>query len=144
MIKIFVDSGSSIKQSEKEKLGIEILPLRYLLGETEYEDDVDLDINGFYDIFIGQDLFPKTSLPNLDKAQQMVEQYTNNGDQVLFITISSKISGTFSAIKTLFENNKNVRVVDSLSAVGGIRLLVFEAQKHLDKPIDEIVQILDT
>jgi len=143
MIKIFVDSGSSIKQSEKENLGVEILPLRYLLGEAEYEDDVDLDINGFYDIFIGQDLFPKTSLPNLDKAQQMVEQYTNNGDQVLFITISSKISGTYSAIKTLFEDNKNVRVVDSLSAVGGIRLLVLEAQKHLDKPIDEIVKIID-
>lgn len=143
MIKIFVDSGSSIKQNEKEKLGVEILPLRYLLGETEYEDDVDLDINGFYDIFIGQDLFPKTSLPNLDKAQQMVESYTNNGDQVLFITISSKISGTYSAIKTLFENNPNVRVIDSLSAVGGIRLLVLEATKHLDKPIDDIVQILD-
>ena len=73
----------------------------------------------------------------------MVESYTNNGDQVLFITISSKISGTYSAIKTLFENNPNVRGIDSLSAVGGIRLLVLEATKHLDKPIDEIVKIID-
>ena len=143
MLKIFVDSGSSIKQEEKQNLGVEILPLRYLLGDVEYEDGIDLDLDKFYDIFIGQDLFPKTSLPNLDNAKQAVEQYTNNGDQVLILTISSKISGTFSAIKTLFEDNANVRVVDSLSAVGGMRILVQEAQKHSDKPIDEVVEILD-
>ena len=143
MLKIFVDSGSSIKQEEKQQVGVEILPLRYLLGETEYEDGIDLDLDKFYQIFIGEGLFPKTSLPNLDSAKQMVEQCTNNGDQVLIITISSKISGTFSAIKTLFEDNSNVRVVDSLSAVGGMRILVHEAQKHADKPIDEIVEILD-
>lgn len=143
MIKIFVDSGSSIKQNEKEKLGVEILPLRYLLGETEYEDDIDLDIDGFYDIFIGQDLFPKTSLPNLDKAKQMVEQYTDKGDEVILISISSKISGTYSAFETLFADNDKVYVVDSLSAVGGIRILVHEASKHLDKPAQEVVDMLN-
>ncbi|MBQ9715463.1 MAG: DegV family EDD domain-containing protein [Clostridia bacterium] len=143
MIKIFVDSGSSIKQNEKEKLGVEILPLRYLLGETEYEDDIDLDIDGFYDIFIGQDLFPKTSLPNLDKAKQMVEQYTDKGDEVILISISSKISGTYSAFETLFADNDKVYVVDSLSAVGGIRILVHEANKHLDKPAQQVVDMLN-
>ena len=33
MIKIFVDSGSSIKQEEKEKYGVEILPLKILISE---------------------------------------------------------------------------------------------------------------
>lgn len=144
MIRIFVDSGSSIKQEEKQKLGVEILPLRYLLGDVEYEDGIDLDLDKFYQLFIDQDLFPKTSLPNLDTAKQAVKKYTDAGDEVLIITISSKISGTFSAIKTLFEDNDKVRVVDSLSAVGGVRILVQEAQKHFDKSIDEIVKILDT
>jgi len=48
MLKIFVDSGSSIKQDEKENLGVEILPLRYLLGDVEYEDGVDISIDEFY------------------------------------------------------------------------------------------------
>jgi len=143
MLKIFVDSGSSIKQDEKENLGVEILPLRYLLGDVEYEDGVDISIDEFYQKLIDEKLFPKTSLPNLDDAKSRVESYTNNGDQVLVIAISSKISGTYSALKTLFDNNPNVRVVDSLCAVGGIRILVQEAQKNADKPIDEIVQILD-
>ena len=34
MIKVFVDSGSSIKQDEKEKYDVEIIPLRYLMGDT--------------------------------------------------------------------------------------------------------------
>ena len=45
MIKVFVDSGSSIKQDEKEKFDVEILPLRILLGDKEYLDGIDLLMN---------------------------------------------------------------------------------------------------
>ena len=41
-IKVFVDSGSSIKQDEKEKYNVEILPLKILLNNKEYSDGVDL------------------------------------------------------------------------------------------------------
>ena len=57
MLKIFVDSGSSIKQDEKEKYGVEILPLRYLMGDNEYEDGVDLTIDEFYTLLIEKKLF---------------------------------------------------------------------------------------
>ena len=36
MLRIFVDSGSSIKQEEKEQCGVEILPLHITLGDKEY------------------------------------------------------------------------------------------------------------
>ena len=32
MLKVFVDSGSSIKQDEKEKYNVEILPIKILLN----------------------------------------------------------------------------------------------------------------
>ena len=35
MLRIFVDSGSSIKQEEKEQYGVEIFPLHITLGEKE-------------------------------------------------------------------------------------------------------------
>ncbi len=59
MIKIFVDSGSSIKQNEKQKLGAEIIPLRYLMGEKEYLDDIDLTVDEFYKLLIDKNCFPK-------------------------------------------------------------------------------------
>ena len=50
MIKVFVDSGSSIKQNEKEKYNVEIIPLRFLMGDTEYKDGLDLSIEEFYNL----------------------------------------------------------------------------------------------
>lgn len=54
MIKVFVDSGSSIKQEEKESYNVEILPLKILLGEKEYLDGVDLSMDVFYDELINK------------------------------------------------------------------------------------------
>ena len=65
MLRIIVDSGSSIKQEEKEKYGVDILPLKILLDDKEYYDGIDLPMDFFYDKLINDGLFPKTSLPGL-------------------------------------------------------------------------------
>ena len=144
MLRIFVDSGSSIKPSEKEKYNVEIIPLKITLGEEEFLDGVDLTMEYFYDKLINQNIFPKTSLPQIDILKEKVEQYTAQGDEVLIITISSEISGTYNAIRLSLEGNEKVRVVDSRLAVGGIRILVDEANRYRDQPIDVIVQKLQT
>ena len=38
MIKIFVDSGSSIKKEEREEYNVEVLPLKILIEDKEYLD----------------------------------------------------------------------------------------------------------
>ena len=101
MVKVFVDSGSSIKQEEKEKLGVEILPLKIMLDEKEYLDGVDLSIDEFYDALINKNLFPKTSLPSLADAEDRVSECTQKGDDVIILTISSGISGTYNTFKML-------------------------------------------
>lgn len=138
MVKIFVDSGSSIKQDEKEKLGVEILPLKILLGDKEYLDGVDLSVDEFYDVLINKNIFPKTSLPSLCDVEERVNECTNNGDDVIILTISSGISGTYNTFRMLFEDNEKVRVIDSKCAVGGIRLLVQEINKYRDESLDFI------
>lgn len=143
MLRIIVDSGSSIKQDEKEKYNVDIIPLRYMMGDEEYLDGIDLSIDEFYKLLIEHKHFPKTSLPNLEELKAMVDGYVSAGDDVIVVTISSKISGTHSAISKMFEEYKTVRVVDSLSAVGGIKLIVKEINKMRDKSLDEIVERLE-
>ena len=92
MIKIFVDSGSSIKQEEKEKYGVEIFPLKILMGDTEYQDGIDLSMDVFYDKLIKEGCFPKTSLPSLEYIEESVTKCVNEGNEVIIITISSGIS----------------------------------------------------
>lgn len=144
MRKIFVDSGSSIKIDELEKYNVELIPLKILIGDKEYLDDgIDLPIDKFYELLDSTKEFPKTSLPQLDEVEKRVLEYTNKGDEVIIITISSKISGTYNSFKLLFEDNKNVLVVDSMCAVGGIRLLVDMINRNSDKSFSELTKLID-
>ena len=138
MVKIFVDSGSSITQAEKDALGVEILPLRITLDGVTYTDGIDLSLDVFYDALIEKKQFPQTSLPSLEDAERRVCAYTDRGDDVLIITISSGISGTYGTLCSFFASNEHVRVLDSKSAVGGVRLLVMEANRHEDMTLDDL------
>lgn len=142
MIKIFVDSGSSIKTEEAAALGVEILPLKIRIGGREYLDGVDLGFAEFYKALIEEKQFPATSLPELGDVEARVKKYTDRGDDVIIITISSGISGTYNAISGFFKDDPKVRVVDSRTAVGGVRILALEALKHLGEDVDTVVDIL--
>ena len=48
MLRLLVDSGASIKKEECEKYNVELIPLKILLGETEYRDGDNLSIDDFY------------------------------------------------------------------------------------------------
>ncbi len=143
MLRIIVDSGSSIKQEERELYNVDILPIRVHLGGEEFLDGVNLDINTFYEKLAKKEEFPKTSLPSLVETETMVDSYIDRGDEVLIITISSEISGTFQAMKMLFGDNEKVTVFDSRMAVGGIRFLVMEARKYENESRDVIVEKLN-
>lgn len=142
MIKIFVDSGSSIKQDEKEQYGVEILPLKILLGENEYLDGVDLSMDTFYNALINENIFPKTSLPSLEYVEEQVMKCVNDGDDVIILTISSGISGTNNAIKMLFADQPKVRVIDTETAVGGMKILALEAKKYVNESLDFVEEKL--
>ena len=143
MLRIVVDSGSSIKQDEREKYGVDILPLRVQMGEDSFLDGVDLSVDEFYNRLINLNEFPKTSLPSLEDAQELVDAYTAQGDEVLIITISSGISGTFQTMRMLFEENEKVTVFESQMAVGGVRFLVQEARKYEQEGMEVIVEKLN-
>jgi len=142
MRRIIVDSGSSIKQSEKEQCGVDILPIPLQMGNDSFLDGVNLSTEEFYRRLKSHGQFPKTSLPSLGEAQELVNAYTRQGDEVLIITISSGISGTYQALKMLFSEYKNVEVFDSKLAVGGIRILVDEAKRHEAEAMDTVIEKL--
>lgn len=75
-------------------------------------DGVDLSPDEFYSRLKDSSQFPKTSLPSLEETQNLVDRYTSQGDEVLIITISSGISGTYQNMKMLFDEYENVVVYD--------------------------------
>ncbi len=143
MIRVFVDSGSSIKQDEKKHYNVEIIPLKILLGDKEYSDGIDLSMDFFYSQLIDEGIFPKTSLPSLEETEKKIMEFVEKGDEVIILPISSGISGTYNTFRIMFEECPQVRVVDTKTAVGGVRILVEEVNKYRDKDLDFIVEKLN-
>lgn len=145
MIRVIVDSASSIKTCEMEEYNVDyILPVRVTLNEEDYLDGVNLDNDLFYDKLINDKIFPKTSLPPLNDCMDVVEKFTDAGDDVIILSMSSGISGTFNALRLAFSDNPLVHVFDTMSCVGGIRILVNEINKFRDKPVDEVLEIIES
>lgn len=145
MIRLIVDSASSIKNFEKDEYGVDyIIPIRILLGEEDYLDGVNIDNELFYKKLIDEKIFPKTSLPSLTDVADVVENYTNNGDEVIILSMASGISGTYNALRLTFEDNNKVHVVDTESAVGGIRILAWAINKYKnEKNVDELLALVE-
>lgn len=124
MIKLMIDSAADIGKAEADKLGIIMLPMVITIDEKEYFDGVDLTPTEFYEKLIESSALPKTSQINPFRFEEEFEKHVENGDEIIVITISSKLSGTYqSALEAARKFKGKVHVIDSLNACIGERLL---------------------
>ena len=132
MIRIAVDSASDISEAEAKELGVEMLPMIIGFGDEEYLDGVNLLPKTFYEKLIESDDLPKTSQISPYRFEEAFEKWTKTGDEVVLITISSKLSGTYQgAVQASEKYEGKVFVVDSLNACIGERLLCLYALRLL-------------
>ncbi len=123
-IRLIIDSASDINMKEADSLGITMIPMQIRFGGDEYLDGVDLLPSDFYNKLIESDDLPQTSQINPFRFAEEFEKAVNEGDEVIVITISSKLSGTYnSAVDASAKFDGKVYVVDSLNACIGERLL---------------------
>lgn len=144
--KLLVDSATDISKAEAESLGIGFLPITVMFGEEEYKDGETLSVGEFYDKLATSKELPKTSLINEFKFEEAFNEATKDGSEVVVITLSSKLSGTYNAAVSAAEKfDGKVYVVDSLNACLGERLLCQYAIKLLKegKSAKEIKESLD-
>lgn len=145
MIKILVDSASDINLEEAKKMGVEMIPMQVRFGEEEFLDGVNLTQRQFFERLIESSDLPKTS--QINRFEEKFEEMTKNGDQVLAILISSKLSGTYNSAKQAAKSfDGKVVVVDSLNACIGQRILcqyALRLVKEAKLNINEIASLLD-
>lgn len=124
-VKFLIDSASDVLPAECEALGVTHLPLTVRFGETEYADAVDLTHQEFYQELTTNPNHPTTSQIAPSVFFDTYKRLTANGDEVVVITISSKLSGTYQSANIAADDFEGkVFVVDSLSATGGERVLL--------------------
>lgn len=146
MVKILVDSSSDFDENEAKEYGIEMLPMEVTFGDTTYLDGVNLSHKEFFEKLIESVEIPKTSQINEFRFSEAFEKLTQNGDEVVAIVLSSKLSNTYnSAVKASKKFGGKVFVVDSLNACIGERVLILYALKLIkqNKSASEIADELN-
>lgn len=146
MIKILVDSASDIDSEEAKEKGLELIPMKITFEDGEYSDGVDLSHKEFFEKLIESAALPQTSLINTYRFDEAFRELTADGAEVVAIVLSSKLSGTYkSACKAAEGFGGRVRVVDSLNASAGERLLAEYALRLRaeGKNAEEIARELD-
>ena len=96
MINLVIDSASDIEQDEAKNMGITVISMEVGFGDEVFLDGVDLSHKRFFEKLIESNELPKTSQINEFRFDQEFQRLTQNGDQVVVITLSSKLSGTYN------------------------------------------------
>lgn len=121
-----IDSASDVIPEEINTLGnLRVLPLKVIFGEQEYADGVNLSHKEFYEKLSQTRDMPTTcQVPPAD-FEQTYEELVSQGHEVVVITISSLLSGTYqSSVIAAADYEGKVFPVDSMTATIGERVLL--------------------
>lgn len=133
-VKIIVDSASDIKISYAEAKNIGFAPLKTDLAGTEYRDGIDIVPDAFYDKLSANKELAHTSQVNPGEFAELFEKEIKDGNDIVVITISSGLSGTYqSACIAAADYPDRVFVVDSLTATAGEQVLIERAVAMRDE-----------
>lgn len=128
MVKIITDSTADFTSAEAAGLGLGVVHLRTRFGDEEYIDGVDITPHQFYEKLVESDVLPTTSQPSPAEFEAAFASALEEAGEVVAITISSALSGTYqSAVIAAEAFGGRVRVVDSLSASIGEQVIVRRA-----------------
>ncbi|MBP3292215.1 MAG: DegV family protein [Clostridia bacterium] len=132
-VKIIVDSASDIKVTFAQQQNLGFAPLRTILAGTEYRDGIDILPDEFFEKLEANKEVARTSQVNVSEFAAMYEETVKAGDDVIVITISSGLSGTYqSAVIAAADYPGRVYVIDSLSATAGEQVLIEQAIRLRD------------
>ena len=150
MITIITDSSSYFRKSEALDLGIKIVPINYTVNGQSYCESFIDQSGDFENLLKGNGVYT-TSHPNISAFLSAFEEELHNGNEVLCITISSRLSGAYGTAHMAAKQTESekIAVFDSRFTAGGLYLLVKEAQKlvvsgaSLDEILNELPVIRD-
>ena len=113
-VRIVVDSSCDLVPALRDRVAIAHLTVHF--GDAEYVDGVDLTAEEFYEkMAVSKDL-PRTSQANPLVFGDLFEEAVNAGHEVVCITCSSRLSGTFQSATIAAEDFPGkVFVVDTLN-----------------------------
>ena len=131
MIRILIDSSADFSAEEAKMHNMELVPINITFNDKNYLDGVNISKDEFYELLTTSEVFPMTAQPSPQDFLDIFEDAKEKGDQLIYLSLSSALSGTFQSA-TLAKNMAEydeIYLVDTLSATRAIRLMAEYACK---------------
>lgn len=145
----FCDSNCELWYTKVDELGIKVIGMPYNLDgdERDYDMGRETDFVDFYKKE-REGVNPKTSALNKQNYIEYFEPHLAEGNDILYVHFSNKLSGTFDFMKQAISELKEkypertIKTVDTLSISMGAGLIVYEAARlwKAGKSDDEIIK----
>ena len=121
---ILTDSTCDLTLEEIKQLNIEMLSLTVHFQNESYIDKITLSNEDFYKKLDECDEIPSTALLNPADFLTIFEKYPD--DDIIVITIASKLSGTYQSanIAKSMSERENIYIINSETVTVGLGLLV--------------------
>ena len=141
MFQIISDGGCDFTAHEAKRYKVDIVPFYIILDEKrELREGIDITREEYFtELRENKNLFPKTAQPSPQDYVDAYRPHLEAGRNILSLTISSKLSGTYNSanlaaemLKEEFPNRK-VEVVDSLNCAIGEGLILKEIVRMRDR-----------
>lgn len=130
-ITVITDSTSDLPEDLRAQYDIRIVPLFVIWGKEQLRDKVDITPEAFYQRLPNDPIHPKTSQPAPGDFLAAYETAKKDGaEEIVVITISSAISGTYQSAKQAADLiDVPVHVYDSKSTSMGLGFQVLAAAR---------------
>ncbi|HAE62288.1 MAG TPA: DegV family protein [Eubacteriaceae bacterium] len=128
-IKLITDSACDLPREYLKAQEVDVIPIYISLDGKEYKDGVDITSEEIYQGMREGKIY-KTAQITIKDFEDTFEKYASKGEDILHLSFSSGLSGTFNAasmaakiIKEKYKDAK-IRVLDTKAAVNGLGLIV--------------------
>lgn len=135
---ILTDSSADLSQAMVQELGVEVLPLTFMMEGASYRnypDNREIDPHVFYDK-LRAGVVATTAAVNVGEFVEAAEPFLKQGRDVLILAFSSGLSVTYNSARLAAEDlteqypDRKIYAVDTLCASLGQGLLLWHAAQH--------------
>ena len=149
---IMIDTGCDISESYIEENNLAVLPISFQIDGASHDQGGWQDITSteFYNK-LRSGSTTSTTLINPERFKEKFTEFAEKGESVLYISLSSALSGTYQnsllALEEVKETHPNCNIccVDSINASAGIWTVVLLAVKKRKEgmPLEDTAKFLE-
>ena len=129
-IRIVTDSSCDLPTDLVQQYGITVLPCYVVVDDQTFKDGLEIQADEFYRRLQADGRTPTTAQPTPSDFHEVYGDLIDQGDQIISIHVSSKLSGTLNSAeqaKASLDDSSAVEIIDSRLASIPLGLVVLDA-----------------